>query len=374
MSVQSPLVPAEPGHRELGLAAEGRSVTSPGEARQEELRPPHGDAGDGETADVASSLVPSRGRRHLRLALRIGFLVAVLAFGVFTVRSQYTEVRSSLMELSWPAVVVGLLLAEVSIGLAMLSWRRVLTDLGSPLPLRAASRVYFVGQLGKYLPGSVWPVLAQMELARDHAVPRPRTAAAAIVAIGLGLVGALIVAGALLPFAVQGTGWRLLVLGGLVLGLIVASPPVLNRILGRGLALFRRSPLEKPLSSRGLAVAIGYSASSWLLQGLASYALALPLLEEGSSPARLAALTVGGYAVASAAGIAVLIAPAGLGVREPALLAALTLELSTGGALVVVLAIRLVVTVADLGTGCLLALLPGGRGRRDIPYAADEAG
>ena len=34
-------------------------------------------------------------------------------------------------------------------------------------------------------------------------------------------------------------------------------------------------------------------------------ALALPLLDDGSSAARLAALTVGGYAVASAAGIAV---------------------------------------------------------------------
>ena len=38
---------------------------------------------------------------------------------------------------------------------------------GSPLPLAVARRVFLLAQLGKYLPGSVWPVLAQTELGRD---------------------------------------------------------------------------------------------------------------------------------------------------------------------------------------------------------------
>jgi uncharacterized membrane protein YbhN (UPF0104 family) len=243
----------------------------------------------------------------------------------------------------------------------MLSWRRLLTDLGSELALAPAARVYFVGQLGKYLPGSVWPVLAQMELARDHAVPRARTASAALVAIGLGLVGTLLVAGALLPFAVRDTSWRVLVLVGLLLSLVVASPPVLNRILALGLRILRRPPMERPFSTRGLSSALGYAVGSWVLQGLAVYVLAVSLAPDADSAVPLLALSVGGYAIASAAGIVVLIAPAGLGVREPALLAALTSELNAGSALVVVLVIRLVMTVADLGTGALMALLPIGR-------------
>jgi hypothetical protein len=311
------------------------------------------------------------GRRPLRLALRVVYLAAVVVFGVVAVRSQYGEVRTSLGELPWSAAVSAVLLAAASLWLSMLSWRRLLADLGSPLPLRAASRVYFVGQLGKYLPGSVWPVLAQMELARDHAVPRARTGAAALVAIGLGLVATLLVAGALLPFAVQATAWRLLVLAGLVLGLVVASPAVLNRLLTRGLRLLRRPPLEHPLSARGLVVSTACAVLGWVLQGLAVFALALPLLDDGGNPARLAALAVGGYAVAAAAGIVVLIAPAGLGVREPALLAALTVELSTGAALVVVLAVRLAVTLADLVAGLVLALLPGGAASAPAPRPAE---
>jgi len=36
------------------------------------------------------------------------------------------------------------------------------------------SRIFFVGQLGKYLPGSLWALLVQMELSRKAGIPRSR--------------------------------------------------------------------------------------------------------------------------------------------------------------------------------------------------------
>lgn len=304
-------------------------------------------------------ILAERPRRHYgRLALRLAFLVLVLLFGAFALHDRYAAVRAGLRRLSLPTLFGGLVLAEASIMLSMLSWRRLLRDLGSSLPLSASCRVFFVGQLGKYLPGSVWPVLAQMELARDHAVPRARAAVAALVAIGVGVIGALVDAGALLPFAVSRTSWRVLVVLGLVASLVVASPPVLNRLITLGLRLLRRPPLTEPLSGRGLAESVAVAALSWLLQGLAVYVLAVPLLTPGGSHAHLLVLTVGSYAIASALGVLVIIAPAGIGVREPVLLAAITSELTTANALVVALVIRLLVTVADLGTGAVLALLP----------------
>ncbi len=55
----------------------------------------------------------------------------------------------------------------------MLAWRRVLADLGSPLHLAPAGGVFFVGQLGKYLPGSVWSIVAQAEMGTTAAHPAP---------------------------------------------------------------------------------------------------------------------------------------------------------------------------------------------------------
>jgi glycosyltransferase 2 family protein len=51
--------------------------------------------------------------------------------------------------------------------------------------------VLFLGQLGKYLHGSVWPVMAQMELDRDYQVPERASGAAVgvflLVVVGTGL-------------------------------------------------------------------------------------------------------------------------------------------------------------------------------------------
>lgn len=305
-------------------------------------------------------------RKWIGRAVRYGFLVAVLIFAIFAIRDQYAAVAADLKKVSAASIVCAIVAVLVSLWLSMLSWRRVLADFGSPLPIMAASRVYFVGQLGKYLPGSVWPVLAQMELARDYDVPRARTAASAIVSIGLGLIGTLVVAGALLPFAVTSNGWRWVVIAGLLVSLVVASPPVLNRLLAWGLRMLRRPPMDHPLTTRGLLVAGGLAALGWVAQGLAAYSFALSL----GGGFKLLPLSVGGYAAASALGIVVIIAPAGLGVREPAFVAVLGGRIGTGGALVVALLVRLTVTIADLGTGAIFAALPKERSVR----RANQAG
>ena len=315
-----------------------------------------------ETSAPSSRPAPSHWRRVGRLSLRVFFLVTVLALAAVEIHDQYASVRAGLRDISPASLVAGLLALEAGLVLSMLSWREVLADLGSRLPLGAAARVFFVGQLGKYLPGSVWPVLAQMELGRDHQVPRQRTLTASLVAIGIGVLGALLIAGVLLPVAVHETRWRVALLGALAVCLVVASPPVLNRIVGVGLRVLRRKPLDRPLSTVGLLRALGLACASWATQGLAVYSLTVSL--GGKSP-HVLLISIGAYAAASAAGILVIVAPAGLGVREPVLVAALASEVSAGRALVVALVVRLLASIADLGTGTFWALLPRSRAARE---------
>jgi uncharacterized membrane protein YbhN (UPF0104 family) len=298
--------------------------------------------------------VRSRRRIWLGRAIRYGFFLAVIVFAFFAVRSQYAEVSKDVSRLSIASIIGVLCAVGASLWFLMLSWRRILTDLGSHLHVSSTARVFFIGQLGKYLPGSVWPVLAQVELARAYQVPRARTAATAIVSTFLNLVGALIVAAALLPLAVKGTGWRLVLIAGLIVSLIIASPPFLNRILGLGLRLVRRNQMEIRLSARGTIVAIGYAAAAWVMQGLGVYALSASI----GDGLRLLPLSIAIYAAASALGIVVVIAPAGLGVREPVIVAGLTGQLTAGGALFVALAIRLAVTLVDLLAGGIVAAIP----------------
>src|SRR5699024_11945438 len=108
----------------------------------------------------------------------------------------------------------------------MLGWRALLSGLGSSLPYRVAARVMFVSQLGKYLPGSVWAFVAQVELARDQKVPRSRGAAATLLAVAVTVATGLAVAASALRVtsgdAASRWGWALL-LAPLSLGELLTS-------------------------------------------------------------------------------------------------------------------------------------------------------
>ena len=120
-------------------------------------------------------------------------------------------------------------------------WQTLLAGLGSPLPLPAAGRILFIGQLGKYIPGSVWPVLAQMELGARAKVPRARSASASVLAMLLSLVTGLIVAMVTLPFA-QSDMQYLWVFLIVPVVLVCLHPRVLNPLLDKLFKLAKRPP------------------------------------------------------------------------------------------------------------------------------------
>ena len=249
---------------------------------------------------------------------------------------------------SLAAVLAGLLASA-------LCWRALLADLGTPLGVRAALGVFFLGQLGKYVPGSVFAVAAQMELGRDHGAPRSRVATAGLLFLGVLVASGLLVAAAVLPLtspaALSSWGrgaWVLL----LPLGLAVLAPPVLTRLVARVLRLLRREPLDRPLSAAGVGAALGWALVMWV-----AYGLHLWLLVRTQDPGPALLLSTGAYALAWTAGLLVVAAPAGAGVREVALVAALAPLLDRGGALAVAVLSRVLMTLGDLGWGAVGGVL-----------------
>jgi hypothetical protein len=274
------------------------------------------------------------------------------------------EVVEALQRLDPGWLVVAAVATLANAATAGLAWRRMLTDLGSRLPLPVAARVFFVGQLGKYVPGSVWPMVMQAELASDHGVARRRTAAATVVTMLLSVACGLVVVLGALPFVPDvvppGLGWAVFLVVPL---LVVLHPAVLDRLINTALVRLGRDPLEQRTSLRGTAMATGWALISWAAAGLQVWALSVSL--GAPATARTMALATGGYALAWAVGFVVVIAPAGAGAREVALLAVLSTVLDRGAVLVVVLLSRVLFTVADLALAGLGISV--GRARRKAP-------
>ena len=284
-----------------------------------------------------------RWRTPLRLAVG-GLFLAVI---VVVLAGQWRQARPLLGRLSAPALLAALAMVAAGIFTTFLSWRAALADLGGRLPLAAAMRVFYLGQLAKYLPGTIWPAVTQMRLGRDYRVP-PRASAAAVVVFMLMVIGTgLLVGVPVIPLlgrdAVQEYRWLVLVLP---LAVVAVAPPVLNRAIALALRVTRRPPLPAPLSLGGILRVAGWSVASWVCYGVQVFVLARQLGAEGG--ALLWLQCTGAFAAAFASGPLLLVVPAGVGVREAALLLLLGSTVTAPRAAVIAVVSRLLFIVGDL--------------------------
>ena len=284
---------------------------------------------------------PSTRRRALSALL---LLVLVAAFG-FALAGRWDDVVRRLRDQDAGVLLGAFALALVAVVMSFLLWRGVLSALGSPVAPVAGARIFFLAQLGKYLPGSVWPVVVQMRLGQEAGIPRTRSGLAFVLTLGLSLVWGLIVGLLALPALLTGgdahLGWLALLLP-LVAVLLV--PRVVNAVLDRMLRVLRRPGLEQPLAGRAIAAASAWTLVFWLVFGLHVWVLAVGL---DADPLVALPVAIGGFALAFSVGPLLVVLPAGAGVREAVLVVLLATVLDTAEATAVALTSRALLIATD---------------------------
>ena len=302
-------------------------------------------------AEPAQALARRTPRQRALRLLKLILVVVVVVLAARALRGQWGKVSGHLADLSVGWTLIAIVTSLAGQGVIALIWREVLADLGSPLPPLTGCRVFLLAQLGKYIPGSVFAVAGQMELATRYDVPRRRSAAAGVVTLVLNVAVGGIVAICALPLLPDRLASRflpallLLPLAGLL------HPKVFTAILDRALRLVKRPPLEQPLTVGGIGRAALWCVASWLFLGLHIWALCRDVGASGP----VLGLGITGFAAAWLVGFVVVIAPAGFGPREAVLVAVLAGSLvgGTSSALLVAGVSRLLLVLGDV----LLAVL-----------------
>jgi uncharacterized membrane protein YbhN (UPF0104 family) len=295
-------------------------------------------------------------RARLLTTLRIALALLVVAGVTIAVARNWAQVSVDIGKVRAPDLLLAGALISLAPVLTLLAWRRILADLGSPLHLAPAGGIFFVGQLGKYLPGSVWSIFAQAEMGSRLEIPRRRSAVVGLITIGLAVICGFLTGVPALPLllsrsATASTGWGLLLAVPLLA--IVFWPRLLNWGIALGLRVLRREPLEHQLSGRAVFFSSACLVGAWVCSGLHVLVLAHAVSEGRAGSTRLVVATVAGFALASSVSMFAIVLPAGVGLREGLLVLLLAPVLSTPGAAAVVVLARFLSVASDV----LFALL-----------------
>lgn len=282
-----------------------------------------------------------------RRALTGGIIIALALAGAgVAVWRQRHSVGPALSQMGAGSLALATLCGLFGVACTYPSWWSILAGLEVRLPVAAGAGIFFTTQLGKYIPGSVWPVVMQMEAGRARGASRRTMITGNLLTTLIGVTSGLIVASAILPFydpgALSRYWWGLLALPFL---LAMLHPRSLTGLVDLAARILRRERTHQVLDWRMESRAFAWSLLAWL--GMGTQAAVLTAAVRGWSFSAFA-VGLGGMALAVPIGILFIPAPAGAGIRDVVLGLVLGSILAAGPALAVVLACRVTAVFCDL--------------------------
>ena len=301
-------------------------------------------------------------RRWLVWGLRIAALVVVCVGVGGTVRRAVGQLSEHEWELQpgWLAISG----AVYVLGLTAMAWFwwRVLAAMHYPTPFVAALRAYFLGHLGKYVPGKAMAVILRVAAVRRW-VPSMRIVLVSVLLETLTMMSA----GAFVAFVLAATVLRtdayiwLIALGMAIVSGAPTLPPVMRWLARLGVGRVRPNDEAKQqadgattidVNLRGIDLGVlieGWFAASvcWALLGVSLWATLRSIgVDQVALPDDLPVL-VTAVAFAVVAGFLSML-PGGLVVRDAVLMQLLAPVCGAGNALVAAVLMRLVWLVSEL--------------------------
>ena len=289
-------------------------------------------------------------KRPVRIALEAGLAIAIFGFLVFTVVSQWSEVREQGVEFSLLWLIPALAVIVGYYTMAAWLWGLILTQLGSPVTFGDSQRIWALPLLVRYIPGSVLFVLARILLAERVGVPRRVATAGIVYEMALSIAAALAISTWFLiahpDLSDYWTRWLPL----LVVPLLVAvlHPKIFGPLSSRLLRALGREPLPATIGFGSVLVLFGLFALAWAVMGVGVFfaSRSAYVLELGDL-----AVVASSQAIGYLAAVASAVVPAGLGVRDAAFAWAVKVAIPSQSFAVgatLAIAVRATQTVAEL--------------------------
>jgi len=305
-----------------------------------------------------------------RLAVVAQWVIAaaVIGFAARALARQWSDVAPALRGLDpdWRRIGASGVIVLATYVLLIEAWRATLSVWSESLSFGTAARIWFVSNLGKYVPGKVWQIAAMGTMAQKAGVSGAAAIGSSLIVNLVSIIaGFAVIAGTSAGKVAEAVGARdsglaphtaetvvvaIAIAGGVALLLAPVAVPRLAVLAGR--VTGRPVPIPS-VPARAIWITAGATAAAWVLYGIAFslFARGVSPRATGNAPSYIAVYT-GSYL----AGYLALFAPGGIGVREGVLVLAMPPFglASAADAAVIAVTSRLWLTVLEIVPGLLL--------------------
>lgn len=279
--------------------------------------------------------------------------------GVFIVRllvHDWAQVSELVRNASRTWLLGALVCAASGMTVVAFTWADALAVMGGTMRRGQSVSWYYVGEIAKYLPGSIWAAVGRGEIARRRGIPAAQAYPSVFLSLIALYLAAVLTAGVLVPFDIadsRDAGPALLLLLLVPIGIVALHPRVLSAVIEFAERVTRRAiPVIVPRWRDSVFLVLRY-VPAWVGISLATWMVAMALPGVDAPLVRLSLATL----LSWTAGF-ITPTPGGAGVREAVFIA--TSGLASGPAVAVAVTARIVFVVVDLG-GALIGLPFTGR-------------
>ncbi|WP_213814366.1 lysylphosphatidylglycerol synthase transmembrane domain-containing protein [Glaciihabitans sp. dw_435] len=263
-------------------------------------------------------------KRVLKTGVPIAFYVLLIAFLVYYV-SQIEWSTLANIQFDWWFFIVACVLGLTSRYWSAYIWIVILRSLGAKQAVYQPVLIYVYAKswLGRYIPGTAPWILGKIFFASKQGISKNKLAVSSLLEAALQIVVQLALSIALLlfdpridliPEQYRFIKWLMvLVLIGCIVAII---PPVFNRLMGLAYKLLRRGTFEREHHAtwRTISSGAGLYLVGSIINGLSLFFIAKTVVPD--LPYSTVFYVMGVGTLAGVAGMLIVFAPGGLGVRE----------------------------------------------------------
>ncbi len=283
--------------------------------------------------------------------LRWMILFVIFFFLAKMVWENWAQVGSASFAFDPLLLLLSTLVFGFSYFIQIWAWYRITSKLLISIPPLQTLESWFYSQFGKYLPGKVWLLLGRFYFYESKGKSRKAISLAlyfeTVTAVYAGgmvfLIGLLFLKGELFPSA---PSFKWFVLASMFPLLLSLHPRLLQKMLNSIFLRLGKEPITLSISYRDVLWILLIYTGSWWIGGAGFHLFVCSI--HPIDPGHLMFLS-GALAGSSTLGLVALFAPAGLGVREGALVYLLSFLMPGPIAVVISILSRIWMTLIEIG-------------------------